>query len=212
MLSWDVRIGQAKMTGGEILPTRSHWDEKKDWCGVLMCLVHFRLVVLPLQLIVGGHIRYGVVGSLVICCWRKKLGRIQFCWAVIGAPRHPRYKTSTRMFSNLSWTWHIFDCPSFFQLHRSANPDLWPCLWHSSSGDINSCIMKQQILSESNIIFYPWDGLLMSLQFSRQKSKQQIIQWIREWGGPTLIIQGCYTYGLDTRICWTYFPSVLQCK
>jgi hypothetical protein len=53
-----VRIRSTRLTGGKILPARGHRDGGKDWCGLLMGLVLFRLVVCPL--------RPGVVGPYSI--------------------------------------------------------------------------------------------------------------------------------------------------
>jgi hypothetical protein len=49
MPSWDVRISLTGLTGVEIMPVCGHWDAKEDWCGVLLGLVLFILVVPPLQ-------------------------------------------------------------------------------------------------------------------------------------------------------------------
>jgi hypothetical protein len=40
---------QTGLTGGKILPAHGFRDEGNCWCGLLLCLVLFRLVVLPLQ-------------------------------------------------------------------------------------------------------------------------------------------------------------------
>jgi hypothetical protein len=44
-----MRIGQTGVTGGEILPAHGYRDGKKDWCGVLLGLILFRLIFPPLQ-------------------------------------------------------------------------------------------------------------------------------------------------------------------
>jgi hypothetical protein len=59
--SQGLRIRQAGLTCGEILPACGYWDGGRDWCGLLTGPVLFRLVVPPLQPEVMGP--YPVQGT-----------------------------------------------------------------------------------------------------------------------------------------------------
>jgi hypothetical protein len=52
--SRGVRIRQTRLIGSEILPTRGYPDGREYWCGLVLGLVLFRLVVPPLQHGVAG--------------------------------------------------------------------------------------------------------------------------------------------------------------
>jgi hypothetical protein len=65
-------------TGGEILSSHVHHNEGKQMCGLLPGLVHFRMVVPPLQPgVVGPYPEWGVwLPSRLI---REGIGRIKNC-------------------------------------------------------------------------------------------------------------------------------------